>query len=249
MPVLSSSSTSTSPAASTARPDIAITFAWIMRSMPAMPIAESSPPIVVGIRQTSSATSTVTVTGAALSAPRARRRSRTAAASTVASRKMIVSAASRMFERDLVRRLLALRAFDHARSCGRGRSRPGSAVIAHDQPVGEHARAAGHGAAVAAALADHRRALAGDRALVDRGDAFDDLAVARDDVAGLDQDDVALAQRRARGDRASAVASPCRGARAASCAIDVACAPCAARRPAPCRGPPPSPRRSWRTAP
>ena len=63
MPVLSSSSTSTSPAASTARPDIAITFAWIMRSMPAMPIAESRPPIVVGIRQTSSAISTVTVTG------------------------------------------------------------------------------------------------------------------------------------------------------------------------------------------
>ena len=63
VPVLSSSSTSTSPAASTARPDMAITFAWIMRSMPAMPMAESSPPIVVGIRQTSSATSTVTVTG------------------------------------------------------------------------------------------------------------------------------------------------------------------------------------------
>ena len=63
VPVLSSSSTSTSPAASTARPDMAITFAWIMRSMPAMPMADSSPPIVVGIRQTSRATSTVTVTG------------------------------------------------------------------------------------------------------------------------------------------------------------------------------------------
>ncbi len=63
VPVLSSSSTSTSPAASTARPDMAMTLAWIMRSMPAMPIADSSPPIVVGIRQTSSATSTVTVTG------------------------------------------------------------------------------------------------------------------------------------------------------------------------------------------
>ena len=42
---------------------MAITLAWIMRSMPAMPMAESSPPIVVGIRQTSSATSTVTVIG------------------------------------------------------------------------------------------------------------------------------------------------------------------------------------------
>ena len=63
VPVLSSSSTSTSPAASTARPDMAITFFWIIRSMPAMPMADSSAPIVVGIRQTSSATSTVTVTG------------------------------------------------------------------------------------------------------------------------------------------------------------------------------------------
>ena len=48
----------TSPAASTARPLIAITFCWIIRSMPAMPIADSRPPIVVGMRQTSSAIST-----------------------------------------------------------------------------------------------------------------------------------------------------------------------------------------------
>jgi hypothetical protein len=64
VPVLSSSNTSTSPAASTARPDMAITLAWIMRSMPAMPIAESRPPIVVGMRQTKSAVSTVIVIGA-----------------------------------------------------------------------------------------------------------------------------------------------------------------------------------------
>src|SRR3989442_172574 len=63
VPVLSSSSTSTSPAASTARPGVAMMFALIMRSMPAMPIAESRPPMVVGIRQTSSATSTVIETG------------------------------------------------------------------------------------------------------------------------------------------------------------------------------------------
>ncbi|CAB3775157.1 hypothetical protein LMG29542_08539 [Paraburkholderia humisilvae] len=62
VPVLSSSSTSTSPAASTARPEVAITFACIMRLMPATPIADSRPPIVVGIRQTSSATSAVIVT-------------------------------------------------------------------------------------------------------------------------------------------------------------------------------------------
>ena len=57
VPVLSNSSTSTSPAASTARPDMAITFAWLRRAIPAMPMAASSAPIVVGIRQTSRATS------------------------------------------------------------------------------------------------------------------------------------------------------------------------------------------------
>ena len=80
--------------------------------MPAMPIAESRPPIVVGIRQTSSATSTVTVTGvpcpAALHA-----KSENGSSVTVASRKMIVSAGEQDVERDLVRRLLALRALDH----------------------------------------------------------------------------------------------------------------------------------------
>ena len=72
-----------------------MTFAWIIRSMPAMPIAERSPPIVVGMRQTSSATSTVIVTGVpcpaafTLNSEYGRR-------VTVASRKMIVSAARRM---------------------------------------------------------------------------------------------------------------------------------------------------------
>ena len=55
VPVLSSSSMSTSPAASTARPDMASTLRRTSRSMPAMPMADSSAPIVVGIRQTSSA--------------------------------------------------------------------------------------------------------------------------------------------------------------------------------------------------
>ena len=62
VPVLSSSSTSTSPAASTARPLVAMTFAPNMRLIPATPIAESNPPMVVGIRHTSRATSTVTLT-------------------------------------------------------------------------------------------------------------------------------------------------------------------------------------------
>ena len=56
VPVLSSSSVFTSPAASTARPDMASTLRCTSRSMPAMPIADSSAPIVVGISATSSAT-------------------------------------------------------------------------------------------------------------------------------------------------------------------------------------------------
>ena len=55
VPVLSSSRMSTSPEASTARPERASTLRRTRRSMPAMPIAESSAPIVVGIRATSRA--------------------------------------------------------------------------------------------------------------------------------------------------------------------------------------------------
>ncbi len=47
-------------------------------------------------------------------------------------------------------------------------------------------------------LADDRRGLAGDGRLVDRRDALDHLAVAGDELAGLDHDLVALAQRRGR---------------------------------------------------
>ncbi len=60
VPVLSSNSVSTSPAASTARPDIASTLNRTSRSMPAMPIADNSAPMVVGISVTNSATSTTT---------------------------------------------------------------------------------------------------------------------------------------------------------------------------------------------
>ena len=102
---------------------------------------------------------------------------------------------------------------------------PGFGGDAHDDAIGEHLGAAGDRGAVAAALADDRRRLAGDRRLVDRGDAFDDLAVAGDQLAGLDDDHVALAQRRRRNRflaavrRAGAPWSPC-----ASCAASSACA-------------------------
>ena len=61
VPVLSSSSTETSPAASTARPDVASTLRRTRRFMPAMPMAESSAPIVVGMSETKSAASTASV--------------------------------------------------------------------------------------------------------------------------------------------------------------------------------------------
>ncbi len=61
----------------------------------------------------------------------------------------------------------------------------------HDDPVGEHPRSAGHARPVAAGLANHRGTLAGDRRLVDRGHPLDDLAVGRNDLAGLDDHAVA----------------------------------------------------------
>ena len=75
---------------------------------------------------------------------------------------------------------------------------PGRGGDAHHDPVGEHLRAAGDGRAVAAGFADHRGGFAGDRRLVDRGDALDHLAVGGDEVAGLDEHHVARAEARAR---------------------------------------------------
>ena len=93
-------------------------------------------------------------------------------------------------ERDLVRGLAALGALDERDHA----VEEGLARLLRDldhEPVGEQPRAAGDGRAVAARLADDRSGLAGDRGLVDRADALDDLAVGRDDLAGLDDDDVA----------------------------------------------------------
>ncbi|MOA13334.1 hypothetical protein D3C78_1333830 [compost metagenome] len=63
VPVLSSNSVSISPAVSTALPDFVITFARNARSIPAIPMAESKPPIVVGIRQTNNEIKAVMVIG------------------------------------------------------------------------------------------------------------------------------------------------------------------------------------------
>ena len=79
--------------------------------------------------------------------------------------------------------------------------------------------------AVAAGLADHRRRLAGDRRLVDAGDALDDVAVARDELAG--GDDAAGRRARARARRPprrvpSARPHAARPSRTASCAASSA---------------------------
>ena len=69
---------------------------------------------------------------------------------------------------------------------------------AHHDPVGEHPGAAGDRRAVAAGLADDRGRLAGDGRLVDGGDALDDVAVAGDQLAGLDDAQVADVEGRRR---------------------------------------------------
>ena len=117
----------------------------------------------------------------------------------------------------------------------------------HDDPVGQHRGAAGDRGAVAAGFADDRGGLAGDRRLVDRGDALDDVAVAGDDLPGLDHDEVA--------ERSAAVpgTAPRRGSGRRRASSRSAAGPrsrawsAAASRPAPCRGPRPPPRPGWRT--
>ena len=99
VPVLSSSSTLTSPAASTARPDIARTLCWRTRSIPAMPIAERS----AADRRRDEADQQRDQHGGRRR--RLRRRSRRAAASrSRAGRRSSVPRAG--CQRDFVRRLL-----------------------------------------------------------------------------------------------------------------------------------------------
>ena len=226
-----------------------MTFFWIIRSIPAMPIADRRAPIVVGIKQTSSATSTVTVTGvpcpAAADAVQGIRQQggRREQEDDGERRQQDV-------ERDLVRRLLPLGALDqrdHPVQEGLARVRGDL----HDDPVGEHLRPAGDGAAIAAGLADHGRALARDRRLVHRGDAVDDLPVGGDEIVGLDEHDVTLPEHaRRRRHRTRCHGRRCaRGRRAGAASPRGRGAPCGARPPAPSRVLPPSPRRSSRRGP
>ena len=190
VPVLSSSSTSTSPAASTARPEVAITLACIMRLMPAMPMADSSAPMVVGIRHTSSATSTVTGTARAargLHAVKRERQQRHARPPGTRSSAPPAGWSARSRWASSARLAPSTIAIMRSRKAS-----PGLRGDAHHDPVRQHPRAAGDRGAVAAGFADHRRRFAGDGALVHRGHAFDHFAVGGNGVAGLDQHDVAL---------------------------------------------------------
>ena len=194
VPVLSRRRTSTSPAASTARPDVAMTFAWIMRSMPAMPIADKQ--AADGGRN--QADEQRDEHGDRHGLPGARGLHAEEREGQERDRREEEDDGERReqdVERDLVRRLLALRALDH-RDHAIEEGLAGIGGDADDEPVGEHARAGDDGAPIAAALADDRRALAGDRASLTDATPSTNLAVAGDVVAGLDEDDVALAKRR-----------------------------------------------------
>jgi hypothetical protein len=98
-------------------------------------------------------------------------------------------------ERDLVGRLLtrsSLHESDHA--IEKGFARIGADL--DDDAIGQHLGAARYRAAIAAAFADDRCRFAGDGRFVDRSDAFEHIAVARDEHPCFDHDLVAFAQRR-----------------------------------------------------
>ena len=154
--------------------------------MPAIPIAESRAPIVVGISATSSA---IRVTIEASVSEKLGEWAQRHDDGEEDERQP----GEQDVEGDLVRRLAPLGPLDQV-------DHPVEEALAgllgdldHD-PVREHPRAAGDGAAVAARLAHHRGRLAGDRRLVDRGDPLDHRAVAGDHLARLDHDHVAAAQ-------------------------------------------------------
>ena len=158
--------------------------------MPAMPIAESSAPIVVGMRQTSRDTRMTTDTEAPAKLPKG-------TSVTTTGMKTIVRTANRMVSAISFGRLLSVRALDQGDHPIDERLTP-LGGDAHDDAVREDLRAPGDRGTVATGLANDGRGLAGDGGLVDRRDAFDDLAVGRNHVVGLADDQVALGEQRRR---------------------------------------------------
>ena len=207
-----------SPAVSTALPDLVMTLARRARSMPAMPMADSRPPMVVGIRQTNSEMKAATVMLAPIVGDGLERGAN--------DHENEREARKQDGQRDFVRSFLARGTFDQgdhlveetlARLYGHF----------YENTVGENLRTARDGAFVAARLADHRGRFARDGAFVDRRQALDDLAVGRNRIAGNAFEQVALFQLRAADDmRRSVGLNTFGGGLLGSCA---------ANRPAPCR--------------
>ena len=194
VPVLSSSSTSQSPEASTARPERARTLRRTSRSMPAIPIAESRAPIVVGISATSRAIRVVSESSVPAKSGEGAQRDDDDDEDQGQRRRAGCRARSRSGS-------CAARRPRPGRSSGRGRTCPGSWVISTTIRSESTLVPPVTARAVAAGLADHRRRLAGDRRLVDRGDPLDHGAVAGDRLARLDDDDVAADAARRRASR------------------------------------------------
>ena len=155
VPVLSSRSVSTLPAASTAIPDLAITFTRIRRPMPTMPKIERRPAVAVGSMAPNIATKS-----AARSMPanvRGHRAQQQHAGDGQQSRSQ-----KRQREPELARVEPPPRLGDLLADLGEqavaeigGNPEP--------QPVRQDPCAADHGGAIAAALADDRGGFAGDR--------------------------------------------------------------------------------------
>ena len=235
VPVLSSSRVVTSPAASTARPDIASTLRCTRRSMPAMPMADSSAADrgrdqaheqgdehddrLLGLR----------VDGEGLQRHDGQQEDdREPGQQDRRGRSRSGSSAGRRPRR--------------GRSCGRGTSRPASPVIRTTISSDSTRVPPVTAERSPPRLADDRGRLAGDRRLVDGGDALDDVAVAGDHLAGGHH----AAGRRCASCVDGTLHDACR--RAGAPGPRSRLGSCAAWRPAPCRGPRPWPRRSWRTA-
>ena len=189
VPVLSSSTTSMSPAVSTALPLLAMMLASRARSIPAIPMAASSAPMVVGIRQTSERDQRRHVGAEAvqgllnaqvahhvlLGVPRHRPERYHDDQEDQRER------GEDQRQRDFIGRPLALGALDERDHPVEERFAGLRRDLNHDS-IGQDGGAAGHAGAVAARLADHRRRFAGDRRLVHRCDPFDHLAVAGNDL-------------------------------------------------------------------
>ena len=236
VPVLSSSSVETSPAASTARPLIASTLRCTSRSIPAMPIAESSPPIVVGIRQTNSAIRTA---------------SRHAAA-RVDRERLQRDAHDQEDDRELREQDRAARSRSAssgarrprpARSSGRGTTPPGPAVI---RTLIQSDRTFVPAVTADRSPPDSRITGADSPVMADSStEAMPSSMSPSPGISSPARHHHEVAGLRSCGCRAP---SP-RGRRPRGGARPGRPASSGARRPAPCRAPRPSPRRSSRTAP